>query len=66
MDDMSNLEAQPVEQECEGHPAESEIQILTPRDVPLGGRGPCECDAPSATRAFADRGMVFCRSLRSG
>ena len=37
MDDMSNLEAQPVEQECEGHPAESEIQILTPRDVPLGG-----------------------------
>lgn len=46
MDDMSNLEAQPVEQECEGHPAESEIQILTPRDVPLGGRGPCECDAP--------------------
>ncbi len=34
---MSNLEAQPVEQECEGHPAESEIQILTPRDVPLGG-----------------------------
>ncbi|NMM84045.1 pirin [Rhodococcus sp. SRB_17] len=34
---MSNLETQPVEQECEGHPAESEIQILTPRDVPLGG-----------------------------
>ncbi|MGV0153658.1 pirin family protein [Rhodococcus sp. GB-02] len=34
---MSNLEAQPVEQECEGHPVESEIQILTPRDVPLGG-----------------------------
>lgn len=34
---MSNLEAQPVEQECEGHSADNDIQILTPRDVPLGG-----------------------------
>ena len=67
MDDMSNLEAQPVEQECEGHPAESEIQILTPRDVPLGGpRAMRVRRTLPTTRAFADRGMVFCRSLRSG
>lgn len=34
---MSNLDMHPVEQECEGKPDNSEIQILTPRDVPLGG-----------------------------